>query len=180
MHNLPTITVLAERSEHRTVWLSMQCLLCDSGPEMAHHLWECPVQSHEWRPARQRQHTWLSTYVGPQASEVQGQLWDSVVLEQWPSAIATPSLRAVHMAGSTTRYGDGVRLAGVVGITEGLAGPRPSSRGPHQGPLGARGHYCVGVVRTSTAPAGGAAGSPKGGPELRPLYTGTYTSRASS
>ena len=28
---------------------------------------ECPVQSHEWRPARQRTHTWLTTYVGPQA-----------------------------------------------------------------------------------------------------------------
>ena len=28
---------------------------------------------------------------------MQGQLWDSVVLEQWSAAIATPSMRAVHM-----------------------------------------------------------------------------------
>ena len=32
---------------------------------MAQRLWECLVQSHEWQPARQRLHTWLSTYVGP-------------------------------------------------------------------------------------------------------------------
>ena len=30
-------------------------------------------------------------------SQVQGQLWDSVVLEQWSAAITTPSMRAAHM-----------------------------------------------------------------------------------
>ena len=84
------MTVLAERSKHCKVRLCMQCLLCKSGLETAHHLWECPVQSHEWRPAQQRLHTWLSTYMGPQASKVHGKLWDSAVLEQWSSAIATP------------------------------------------------------------------------------------------
>ena len=75
--------------------------------------------------------------------------------------------------GRATRYGDGVRPAGVVGVTEGLAGPRQGSRGPHQGPPGARGHYDVGVASTSTAPAGGAAGSPEGGHEPRPPDEGT-------
>ena len=46
MRNLPTVTVLAERSAHRNIRLSTQYLLCDSGPEMAHHLWEYPVHSH--------------------------------------------------------------------------------------------------------------------------------------
>ena len=55
------------------------------------------MQSHERQPARQRLHTWLSTYVGPQASQVQGQLWDPAVLEQWSAAITTPSMCAVHM-----------------------------------------------------------------------------------
>ena len=100
MRNLPTMMVLAEHSQHsvyRDVRLRTYCLLCESGPEMAHHLWECPVQSHEWRPARQRLHTWLSTYVGPRALQVQSQLWDSAIVEQWWSAIVTPSLRAAHM-----------------------------------------------------------------------------------
>ena len=81
MRNLPTMTVPAERSAHCSVWLSSQCLLDNNGPETARHLQECPVQSHEWCPARQRPHTWLTTYVGPQALQVQGQLWDSVILE---------------------------------------------------------------------------------------------------
>ena len=55
------------------------------------------MQSHEWRPAQQRLHTWLTTYVGPQVWWVQGQLWDSAILEQWSAAIATPSLRAAYM-----------------------------------------------------------------------------------
>ena len=54
MRNLHTMIVLAEHSEHRNVRLCMQCLLWDNGPETSRHLWECPVQSHEWRPARQR------------------------------------------------------------------------------------------------------------------------------
>ena len=33
----------------------------------------------------------------PQASQVQGQLWDSVVLEQWLAAITTASMRAAHL-----------------------------------------------------------------------------------
>ena len=93
MRNLPTMTVLAERSTHR----NMHLLLCGGGPQTAHHLWECPVRSHEWRPARQRLHTWLTVYVGPRASRVQGQLWDPAVLEQWAAAIAKPSLQAAHM-----------------------------------------------------------------------------------
>ena len=49
MRNLPTMMVLMERIEHRNMRLSMQCLLRNSSPETARHLWECPVQSHEWR-----------------------------------------------------------------------------------------------------------------------------------
>ena len=97
MCNLPTMMVLAERAAHHNVQLGTQCLLCGSGPEMARHLWECPVQSHEWRSVRQHLHTWPTTYVGPRASQVQGQLWDPAVLEQWPAVIATPSLRMAHM-----------------------------------------------------------------------------------
>ena len=55
----------------------------------ARHLRECPVQSHEWQPARQHVHTWPSTYVGPRASQVQSRLWDPAVLEQCSAAIAT-------------------------------------------------------------------------------------------
>ena len=65
MRNLPTMTVLAEHSQHRNVQLCRRCLLCGGCPETVQHLWECPVQSHEWQPARQRLHTRLSTYVGP-------------------------------------------------------------------------------------------------------------------
>ena len=39
-----------------------------------------------------------TTYVGPQASQMKGQLWDFAVLEQWPTVIRTPSLWAAHMA----------------------------------------------------------------------------------
>ena len=70
MRNLPTMTVLAERAQHRNVQLHEQCLLCGSGPETAQHVWACPVQAHEWRLARQCLHTWLTTYIGPRASQV--------------------------------------------------------------------------------------------------------------
>ena len=75
-------------------------------------------------------------------------------------------------AGGTARNGDRVHRTGVVRVTEGLAGPCQSSREPHQGALSAMGHYGVGIARTSTAPAGGAIGSPKGSPELRPPCVG--------
>ena len=55
------------------------------------------VQTHEWLPACQRLHTWMSTYVGPRSSQVQGQLQDLVVLEQWSAAIATPPIWTAHM-----------------------------------------------------------------------------------
>ena len=42
-------------------------------------------------------HTRLTTYVGPRASQVQGQRWDPTVLEQWAAAIATPCLHLAHM-----------------------------------------------------------------------------------
>ena len=48
--NLPTMTVLVEHAAHCNVQLSTQCLqslLCCSS-KTAYHLWECPVQSHEW------------------------------------------------------------------------------------------------------------------------------------
>ena len=68
MCNLPSMTVLVERALHRNVHMHVQCLLCSTGLETARHLWECPVQSHEWRPARQRLHLWLNTYIGLQSS----------------------------------------------------------------------------------------------------------------
>ena len=55
------------------------------------------MHPQEWCPAPQRRHTWLTTYGGPQTSQLQGQLWDSAVLEQWSTAITIPSLRAAHM-----------------------------------------------------------------------------------
>ena len=51
MRSLPTMMVLAEHCAHRDIRLSMQCLMCDSGPETARY------------PARKRLHTWLTTYV---------------------------------------------------------------------------------------------------------------------
>ena len=90
-------SLLAVRSAHRNVQLCTRCLLCGGSPETAQYLWECPVRSHEWWPARQRLHTWLSTYVGPQASWVPGRLGDPAVLEQWSVAIATLSMQAAHM-----------------------------------------------------------------------------------
>ena len=65
-------------------------------PKMARHLWECQVQSHEWQPAQQCLHTWVSTHVGPRLSYV-SQQWNSAVLKQWSAAIATPSLWAADM-----------------------------------------------------------------------------------
>ena len=35
--------------------------------------------------------------MGPRASQIHGQLWDSAILEQWPAAITTLSLQAAHM-----------------------------------------------------------------------------------
>ena len=61
MRNLPIMTVLVERAQHRNVHMHLQCLLCGSGPETAQHLWECPMQAHKWRPARQRLYSWLNT-----------------------------------------------------------------------------------------------------------------------
>ena len=52
MRNLPTMMVLVERTQHRNVQLYEQCLLCGGSPETAQHVWACPVQAHEWRPAR--------------------------------------------------------------------------------------------------------------------------------
>ena len=40
---------------------------------------------------------YVTTYVRPQASQIQGQPWDSAIMEQWSAAIATPFLRAAHM-----------------------------------------------------------------------------------
>ena len=34
---------------------------------------------------------------GAQGSQMQSQLWDPVVLEQWSAAIATPSMCTAHM-----------------------------------------------------------------------------------
>ena len=60
-------------------------------------MWACPVQTHKWHPAKQHLHAWLTSYVGPQTSQVQGQLWEPAVLEQRAVAIAAPSLRTAHM-----------------------------------------------------------------------------------
>ena len=96
MRNLPTMAVVAEHSEHRCLRMCTQCLLCDNSPETGSHLLEYLVQTYEWCLARQRLHTWLSTYVGPRSSQFQSQLWDPAVLEQWLSTIEIPSLWA-HM-----------------------------------------------------------------------------------
>ena len=48
-------------------------------------------------PGQAGLYTWLTTYVGPQASQVRGQLWDPTILQQWSAAIATPSLQAAHI-----------------------------------------------------------------------------------
>ena len=51
MRNLPTMTMLAERAQHCNMQMHEQCLPCGSSPEMAQHVWACPSQTHEWRPA---------------------------------------------------------------------------------------------------------------------------------
>ena len=72
MRNLPTMRVLAERAPHRNVQLQWPrdgstCVgMPSAGPKM---------------PAKQRLHTWLTTNVGPGASQVQGQVWDRAILE---------------------------------------------------------------------------------------------------
>ena len=43
MRNLATMMVLAERLEPRNVQLGTHCLLCARSPDVARHLWECPV-----------------------------------------------------------------------------------------------------------------------------------------
>ena len=131
--------------------LCTHCLLCGSNPETARHRWECPVQSHEWRlvgPAHVAKH--LCGAKGVVSAKPWG--WQDCTI--W-----------------------GQNLTGALGVTEGLAGPHQSSRRPHPGPLGARRHNGVGVVRPPTAPAGGVAGRPQGSPELRPLYVGTAVPR---
>ena len=55
------------------------------------------MQAHEWRPAQQRLHSWLNTYVELRDSQVQGQLWDPAVLDQWAAAIVMPSMREAYL-----------------------------------------------------------------------------------
>ena len=131
------------------------------------------MQSHEWRPTPQCLHTWLSTYAGPRASQVQGQLWDSAVLEQWLAAIATPSLQVarVGLAGLHHIGTEFIRqvlseskkvwlVHGRVrdGLIKACSGPRGTM---------------AWALRELQPPAVGAAQRPQGGPELRPLYMGT-------
>ena len=56
MRNLPTMTVLAERSEHRNVQLCTYYLLHGGYPGTTHHLWECLVwgQSSSGKCCRNR------------------------------------------------------------------------------------------------------------------------------
>ena len=136
------------------------------------------MQSHEWRPARQCLHTWLSTYVGTRASQAHCPLWDLVTLEQWSATLATPSMRAAHMGlAGATRHGDGVHRTSVVGVATGVVGIRHSPGLPHQGLRGTRRHDGMGVARTSTAPTSGAAGNPPNSFRLRPAEGGRMRCR---
>ena len=135
MRNLPAMMVLAEHSKHRNVQLGTLCLLCGDCLEMARHVWECEGQSHIWR---QRLHAWPEAHVGPRVAPVQRQLWDSVVLEQWGVAIATPSLRRVHTAGRTTWGRSSFVRCQMSPLRSGwpMPGPAPTSSKPRSGPRG--------------------------------------------
>ena len=73
----------------------------DNIPEMARHLGDCLVQSHEWGLAWQRLHTWLTTYVGPRASHMHG----LAVGLRHPRAVVGRGCDTVPVVGS---YGSGV------------------------------------------------------------------------
>ena len=76
--------------------------------------------------------------MGPRASQVQSQLWNSAILEQCSSAIAMPSLWAAHMglAGPHDMGTEFIRQELLESQKVWLA---HSSGRPHQGPLRARG-----------------------------------------
>ena len=97
MDNIPTMTVLAQRSSHRDTVLDTTCLVCGAHQETAPHFRVCSAQSHEWRPARQRLSAWLDRSVGRRAVSVCNQLWEPAVVEQWAAAMRTPSMQQAHM-----------------------------------------------------------------------------------
>ena len=67
------------------------------------------MHSHEWRPARQRLHTWLTTYVGPGVAD----MGPAVGLRHLGAVVS-----GTYGTGGIA-YGDGVHLAGGVGIAKG-------------------------------------------------------------
>ena len=75
----------------------LHCLLPETQPETAAHLWACSAQSREWGPARRRLAAWLDQKVGPRAAPVRHQLWEPTVLEQWAAALQTPSMQLAHL-----------------------------------------------------------------------------------
>ena len=101
MRNLPTMMVLVEHSKNRNVRLCTRCLLCGSSLEAA-----CTCGSARCNPMNgARPNSTCTRGSAPTCKctasygtlQVQSQLWDSAILKQWPSAIATLSLRAAHM-----------------------------------------------------------------------------------
>ena len=97
MDNVPTMTVLAQRSSHRNTVLDTTCLLCKAQPETVPHLWAYSAQSHEWGPTRRRLAAWLDQMVGPRAAPVRHQLWEPAIVEQWAAALRTPSMQWAHL-----------------------------------------------------------------------------------
>ena len=108
--------VLAKCAKHSNVQLHEQCLLCGSGPETARHVCACPVQTHEWRPATQRLHTWLPTFVGPRALEVRANcgtlpFWSN----GWQPLPPVPA-HGPHGTDGATQHRDGVHHTGGEGV----------------------------------------------------------------
>ena len=100
----------------------------------------------------------LLNFLGRRAAPVQRQLWDSAVLEQWATAIATPSPRRVHM-GIARPHGMGTEFTWQAlneSLKVWLARPGLDLIKVHSGPR----NDGAGRARTSTAPAGRAAGRP--------------------
>ena len=108
---------------------------------------------------------------GARASQVQSQLWDPAVLEQWLAAIATPSHLVAHM-GMAGPHNMGTELK-CSWSRRRSSWPTPGNARASSTPSRGRGDNGVGIARTSTAPTSETTGRHPGGLTLRrPLSKG--------
>ena len=172
MRSLPTMTVLAERAHCNVQLHESACcaVVARRRPNMCGRAWCRPTNGA-------RLHTWLTTYVGPRASQIQGQLWDPAVLEQWAAAIAAPSLRMAHIGQAGLHDIKTEFIQKVVKESQRVWLLHAKAReGLIKAPR-TRGHHGVGPARAAIAPAGGAARG-QGGLELDPPHAGASPTAA--